>query len=368
MIEISNLSANIGGFKLKDISLSLDDREYFVILGPTGAGKTILMECIAGIHGVKNGQIQIDNIDVSRSAPEERNIGYVPQDYVLFPFLNVCENIIFGLKRKGYSKPDMEKRLQSLSDLLGITHLLNRDTRSLSGGEKQRVALARALAPSPRILLMDEPLSALDFQTSKHLRMELRRIHNELGITTIHITHNQLEAEELADRIAIMISGCLEQVDKPDNIFFTPLNETVSNFIGSINILNCNSIRQLAPGLVEADCEGLRIILPHNGTEIDKIAVSPRDIYMSNVVPPGPSLNRYKGIVTAINTKSALARVSIKTGDLTLKAELPRELAYEMNLTEGKEVYYILKFKRLKVLGHTHLEIPSSYDWYYEDI
>jgi molybdate/tungstate transport system ATP-binding protein len=368
MIEISNLSANIGGFALRDINLSINDREYFVILGPTGAGKTVLMECIAGIHGIKNGQIQMDNIDISRSAPEERNIGYVPQDYVLFPFLNVCENILFGLKRKGYSKPDMEKRLRSLADLLGITHLLNRDTISLSGGEKQRVALARALAPSPRILLMDEPLSALDFQTSKHLRMELRRIHNELGLTTIHITHNQLEAEELSDRIAIMISGRLEQVDKPDNIFFAPSNAAVSDFIGSLNILNCSSIRQIAPGLVEADCEGMRIIIPHDAGEIHKIAISPRDIYISNILPPGPSLNRYKGIVTAINTKSALARVSIKTGYLTLKAELPRELAFEMNLKEGKEVYYILKFKRLKILGHTRHEIPSSYDWYYDDI
>ena len=142
----------------------------------------------------------------------------------------------------------------TLADLLGITHLLDRDTRSLSGGEKQRVALARALAPAPRILLLDEPLSSLDVQTSKYLRLELRRIHQELGVTTIHITHNHMEAEELADRMAIMSNGKIEQVGKPQEIFFSPETEAVSDFIGSLNILECDSCRQLVPGLIEVDC------------------------------------------------------------------------------------------------------------------
>lgn len=220
MIEIKKLSIKIGDFSLWDIDLSIRDREYLVVLGPTGAGKTVLMECMAGLHRIKRGKILIDDIDITQLPPEERSIGYVPQDYVLFPFLNVEENILFGLKRGKYNKTEIRQRLITLADLLGIDHLLNRDVRTLSGGEKQRVALARALATSPRILFMDEPFGALDVQTSSYLRLELRRIHHELGVTTVHITHNHAEAGEMADRIAVLVSGKIAQVGKPDDIFF----------------------------------------------------------------------------------------------------------------------------------------------------
>ncbi|MDA3832410.1 MAG: ATP-binding cassette domain-containing protein, partial [Spirochaetales bacterium] len=150
MIEIRNLSIELGEFSLKNINLTIDDREYFVILGPTGAGKTIIVECIAGLHRIKQGEIWIDGINVTRLAPEERNIGYVPQDYVLFPFLNVADNIAFGLRQAKYPKTQTVEKVRALSRLMGVSHLLNRDTRSLSGGEKQRVALARALAISPK--------------------------------------------------------------------------------------------------------------------------------------------------------------------------------------------------------------------------
>ena len=199
----------------------------------------------------------------------------------------------------------------ALADLLGISHLLDRDTRTLSGGEKQRVALARALAPAPRILLLDEPLSSLDVQTSKYLRLELRRIHQELGVTTIHITHNHMEAEELADRMAIMSAGKIEQVGKPHDIFFSPETEAVSNFIGSLNILNCDSCRQLVPGLMEVDCGGMRIILPHDEGAMQKIAISPRDVYVSDVLPPGPSVNRFKGMITTIDFNTTMAKLEI---------------------------------------------------------
>jgi molybdate/tungstate transport system ATP-binding protein len=210
MIEIKDLSVHIGGFALKDLTLNIHDKEYFVVLGPSGAGKTVFMECLAGLHRLKSGSIRLNQKDITRLSPEERGLGYVPQDYVLFPFLNVSENILFGLKQKKVPFSIGQKRLKDLAVLLGITHLLERDPRTLSGGEKQRVALARALAPAPQILLLDEPLSSLDVQTSKYLRLELRRIHQEMGVTTIHITHNHVEAEELADRMAVMVAGRIE--------------------------------------------------------------------------------------------------------------------------------------------------------------
>lgn len=368
MIEIKNLSINIGDFSLKDLNVTIQDKEYFVVLGPSGAGKTVFIECLAGIHKLRKGEIWADRINITRLTPEERGVGYVPQDYVLFPFLNVQENIIFGLKRKNCGKLEIQKRMQTMADLLGISHLLERDIRALSGGEKQRVALARALAPMPRLLLMDEPLSSLDVQTSKYLRLELRRIHQELGVTTIHITHNHMEAEELADRLAIMSQGRIEQVGKPQEIFFSPATPAVSNFIGSLNILNCDSCRQLVPGLMEVECHGMKIILPHDEGIMQKIAISPRDVYVSDILPPGPSVNRYKGIIETIVYGTTMATIEVKIGDAEIKAEMPSELAREMDLLIGKEVYLILKLRRLKVLGSKDTVAPEQYEWYYQEI
>jgi len=367
MIEIRDLSLKMGTFSLKHINLTIQDREYFVILGPTGAGKTVLIECLAGLHRLREGRIYLDGKDITQTAPEARMVGYVPQDYVLFPFLNVRENIFFGLKRARQNRTDLYRRLSKLVDLLGIEHLLERDTATLSGGEKQRVALARALATSPRILLLDEPFSALDNRTSRYLRLELRRIHQELGITIVHITHNQDEAEELADRIAVMVSGSLLQSGKPDEIFFCSDNETIAGFIGCSNVLACRFCRQLVPGLSEINCGDLDLVLPHEGGKIEKVAISPRDVYVSDVLPSGPSVNRFRGIIDSIEFNSAMAIVSLHIGKTQLKAELPAELARDMALTPQKTVYAVLKLRRLKVLSSNTLE-SKKHNWYYQEV
>lgn len=349
MIEIKNLSLQLGNFSLKDINLTIGDKEYFVILGPTGAGKTVLLECVAGLHHIKHGEIWMEQDEVTHLTPEERNIGYVPQDYVLFPFLNVIDNIAFGLRETKCSKTDIGEKVQALANLMGISHLLYRDTHSLSGGEKQRVALARALAPSPKILLLDEPLSGLDLRTSKYLRPELLQIHRELGVTTLHITHDQMEAEEMADRIAILNAGRLEQVGRPREVFFYPESETVSDFIGALNILSCDYCRTLGQGLMEVNCNGLRIILPHDGDSVQRIALFPRDIYISDTQPPGPLVNRFKGIITNIESSGAIVRIEVKVGENTLRAEMPRDIFKDMDLTVDKEVFLILKLRRIRV-------------------
>jgi len=348
MIKIENLSIHLGNFSLNDITLAINDSEYFVILGPTGAGKTILLECIAGLHRLDKGEIWLNGNRITNLAPEEREIGYVPQDYILFPFLNVVENIAFGLRSTKYPNTEVKERIKTLSNLLGISHLLNRDTRSLSGGEKQKVALARALAPSPKVLLLDEPLSSLDLQTSKHLRLELRQFHRELGVTTIHITHNQVEAEEMADRIAILNKGRLEQVGKLEEVFFYPENEIVSDFIGTPNILDCDYCHNLGQGLIEIGCGELTIVLPHVRDTIKRIAIFPRDIYISDTKPPGPSLNRFKGTITSIKSSGAIVKLETKVGEKTLLAEMPLHIFDDMNLTVGKEVYLILKLRKIR--------------------
>jgi len=349
MIEIQNLSMKLGEFSLKNINLAIGDREYFVILGPTGAGKTIILECIAGLHRIKQGEIWIDGNNATRRAPEERNIGYVPQDYVLFPLLNVADNIAFGLRQMNCTKTQIVEKVKDLSNLMSVSHLLNRDTRSLSGGEKQRVALARALALSPKVLLLDEPLSSLDLQTSKYLKMELRHIHNKTGITTLHITHNQMEAEELADRIDILNMGRLEQVGKPKEVFFYPENESVSDFIGAPNILACDAFRTLGQGLAEVNCRGLRIILPYDCGQIKRIALFPRDIYISDTQPPGPQVNRFKGITTSIKLSGSVVRIEARIGENTLQAEMPHDIFEDMDLTVGKEAFLILKLRGIRI-------------------
>jgi molybdate/tungstate transport system ATP-binding protein len=349
MIEIKNLSIDLGEFFLKDINLTVGDKEYFVILGPTGAGKTVLIECIAGLHHIKQGEIWIDEREITRLTPEERSVGYVPQDYVLFPFLNVAGNITFGLRQTKYPKAEIKERVKILASLLGISHLLNRDTRSLSGGEKQRAALARALAPSPKILLLDEPLSALDLQTAKYLRSELQRIHQELGVTTIHITHDQIEAEEIADRIAILDAGRIEQVGRPEEVFFYPKSEAVSDFIGRPNILDCDECRTLGQGIMEVNCRGLQIVLPHDGDLVQRIALFPRDIYISSIEPPGMQVNRFKGIITDIKSYHGVVRLRFKVGENTLRAEMPHHVFEEMDLTVGKEAFLILRLRRIRV-------------------
>jgi ABC-type sugar transport system ATPase subunit len=350
MIEIRDMRVRLGKFTLQDMNLKIREGEYFVILGPTGAGKTVILEAIAGLCRIRHGSIFINGENATNLPPERRRIAYVPQDYALFPFLDVRENIRFGLKKSEADREEVSRRIDKLAHMLGISQLLERRVGNLSGGEKQRVALARALATSPRILLLDEPLSSLDVTTAKYLRLELRRFHDELGITTIHVTHNLMEAEELADRIAIIDGGKLEQVGTREEIFLSPCNETVSNFIGTPNILSCERCSDLGHGLIEAVCGQIPIILPYEGSEVRKIALFPRDIYVSAKKPPGPQLNRFQGTVTDIRPFSSLARLKVRVGDNELLAEMPKAALEEMAITVGQEVYLILKIRGIRIV------------------
>jgi molybdate/tungstate transport system ATP-binding protein len=349
MIEIRDLSLRLGEFNLHDINLSIQDGEYFVILGPTGAGKTVLLECVAGLHHFKKGTIFFNAADVTRLMPEERSLGYVPQDYVLFPFLNVFDNIAFGLKQFKSSRAEIRKRVDEIADILGITPLLRRDTRSLSGGEKQRVALARALAPSPRTLLLDEPLSALDLRTARSLRLELKRVHRQLGLTTIHITHDLTEALEMADRVAVIQDGRVEQVAEPEAMLFYPEGEKVADFIGSPNILDCDYCRSLGQGVMEVDCGGLKLTVAHEGADIKKVAILPRHIYVSETRPPGLSVNGFQGLITAIEPVGNIVKISLDVAGKALMSEIPSYIFDEMDLAVGKEVFTILRMRRIRI-------------------
>ena len=342
-IELKKVSKYI----CRNVNLKVQDSELLVLVGPTGAGKTTLLNIIAGLTDYK-GSVLFDGIKVDEIPANRREVGYLFQDLALFPHFDIGSNIAYGLKAKRNSPKEVEERVDELLRLMKIKHLKRRYPKSLSGGEKQRVALARALAPSPKILLLDEPLNSLDPGISKYLRMELRQILKGLGITTLFVTHDLIEAEEIADRMALIHEGQIEQVGKPKELFFSPKSEKTSEFFGMPNILECEYSNILGQGLVEVSCGGMPIVLPYEGKALKKVAIFPRDIHVSTKKPPGPEINRFKGIVSEIESLDFITRVKVKAGGNILLTELPLEVFNEMDLRVGQEVFLILKLRRLR--------------------
>ena len=261
----------------------------------------------------------------------------------------MAANIAYGLSNDGKVSGLTENRLGELIRMVKIEHLLTRYPKHLSGGEKQRVAFARALAASPKVLLLDEPLSSLDAQTAKYLITELKQLQRKLGTTMVYVTHDLQEAEEIADRIAVIQNGHIEQVDRPEEVFFHPQSERVSEFIGAPNILQCDYCRNMGHGVMEVGCGGLPVIVPHDGETIKKIALLPRDIYVSDTRPPGPGVNRFSGTITGIQTADDAVRIEVRVGGTGLLAEVPHNIFDRMDLAVGKEVFLILKLRRIRV-------------------
>lgn len=338
----------VSNFILKDVSLDVLDEELMVLVGPNGAGKTTLLNVIAGFVDY-TGEVFFDDKKIDKMPANKRGIGFLFQGLALFPHLTVEANISYGLKVQGYSEKIIKDRVDELLNFLNIRHLRSRYPLKLSGGERQRVALARAIAPFSKVLLMDEPMSSLDPQTSKYLRTELKSLLKRLKITTIYVTHNLLEAEEIADRIAFIHYGKIEQIGLPEEFIFMPKTDNVSDFIGKPNILNIEHCYTLAPGIIEVVIGNMKFILPYEGDgEVKKIAIFPQDIYLSSIKPPGPEVNRFKGIITEIIDLSSVLHVKVDVGGNILVAELLKEAAYEMNFKKGKEVFGIIKLKGLR--------------------
>ncbi len=233
-IKIENVTKRFGNFvAVRNVSLTVADHEFMVLLGPSGCGKTTLLRAIAGLGMADEGRISIGGRDVTYLPPRERRISMVFQSYAIFPHMNVFDNIAFGLKMQKLSKTEIEKRVRQAAELLHIEKMLDRFPSKLSGGQRQRVAVARAIAMQSQVLLMDEPLSNLDALLRLEMRAELKRLLNELGATTIYVTHDQIEAMSMGDRIAVMRDGVIEQVDRPTVIYDYPANQFIGGFIGT---------------------------------------------------------------------------------------------------------------------------------------
>jgi putative spermidine/putrescine transport system ATP-binding protein len=242
-LQLENLHRQFGSFKaLKGIDITLGEGEFLSLLGPSGCGKTTALRLVAGFDRPNAGRVVIEGKDLAGVPPNKRDMGMVYQAYSLFPNMTARQNVEFGLKIRGRDKSDRSKRVNDLLELVGLGHAADRFPHQLSGGMQQRVALARALAIEPRVLLLDEPLSALDAKVRVQLREEIRRIQLELGITTLYVTHDQEEALAISDHVAVMYGGVIEQMGTPSEMYTAPKTPFVAEFIGTMNRLEAHVI------------------------------------------------------------------------------------------------------------------------------
>lgn len=348
MISIQNISKDLGEFHLRNVSLDISEGEYFVFIGPTGAGKSILLETLAGIYTPDSGSIFLDGRDITSIPSRERNIGMVYQDYALFPYLTVDDNIAFGLKTLKMPKEDIRNKVEELKEFMGIGHLAHRYSGTLSGGEQQKVAIARAIAIEPRVLLLDEPLSALDSQTKRHLREGLMRVNKEYGITMVHVTHDQVEGMILADRIGVMMNGRLMQVGPVASVFNKPTDEAVAAFVGAENVLVGTIVsNEGGSGEIRTSSgDFIHAITDYEEGDV-KMFVRPEDIILSVEPCEGSAQNRMVSPVTELQNMGPLVRVTLENG---LVALVTKRAVLTLGVAVGMEVHAAFKATSVHVV------------------
>jgi ABC-type Fe3+/spermidine/putrescine transport system ATPase subunit len=341
MLEICNLNIRLDQFNLRDINLSINDGEYFILLGPTGAGKTLLLESVAGVQPVSGGRVLLHGSDITGVAPEKRGMGIVYQDQSLFPHMTVRENIVFGLRIQKTRQADIDDALAWVDSLMNTGHLWNRSPDTLSGGEKQMVALSRALIVKPRLLLLDEPLSALDPETRENMRDELIKIQRNLHISTIHVTHDFEEAISIGQRIAVLGEGKIQQLGTPEEIFRKPKTGFVARFTMSKNIFS-GEVFLNPDGCACFDSGTLRF--PMDGVKEGKYnaVIRPEDILVSTRPDDNPEYICFSGSVSRIIDRGSLLLIYVSLPP-DIQCLVTRHMFDEASIAVGNSVYVSFK-------------------------
>jgi len=319
MIAVKGLNLRLPGFDLRDIDLAVAQGEFFALIGPTGAGKTLVLEAIAGLVKPFSGRIRINGGEVTDLPPEKRGVGIVYQDCALFPHLKVQANISYGLRYHRSQMPAAEKRLPELAARLGLERILDRSIENLSGGERQRVALARALLVNPKVLLLDEPLSALDPNFREDIRAMLGQIHREMGLTCLMVTHDFAEVFVLAQRAAVINQGRLEQTGSVKDIFERPATPFVAEFVGMKNVFPARFAGDTALVLDVAFQTGDGPA-PGQG----HIAIRPENVSISRGPAAADQPNAWPGRVLSLADRGIWYEIEVQIKGLSLKSFLPK--------------------------------------------
>ncbi|MBI3456196.1 MAG: putative 2-aminoethylphosphonate ABC transporter ATP-binding protein [Candidatus Rokubacteria bacterium] len=348
-LRIERLTKRFGSFTaLREISLDINEGEFVCFLGPSGCGKTTLLRAIAGLDIQTSGRVEQAARDISALPPTARDFGIVFQSYALFPNLTVWKNVAYGLENAKMKKADVTTRVRELLELVGLQDQGHKYPAQLSGGQQQRVALARALATSPGLLLLDEPLSALDAKVRVYLRHEIKQLQRRLGVTTIMVTHDQEEALTMADRIVVMNHGVIEQVGTPLEVYREPASAFVADFVGLMNfvpgtIIGPDAVRC---GQLELACEAGGFA---RGTGVT-IAIRPEDLVVQNV--QGSEQNAFTTRIETLVFLGSFFRADLVgdgMGEMRLRADLSTDLVRRLGLAEGRALSVILPRDRLRI-------------------
>jgi molybdopterin-binding protein len=341
MLTLNNISKRFPEFSLEEISFSVEQGDYFILLGESGAGKSMLLETIAGLVLPDSGTIWLNGKDMTNESIQNRNIGLVFQDHAVFPHLTVSENIVYALYNSGLSKNEKKERVTNIAKELGITELLNRRPETLSGGELQRVALGRTLIQQPKILLLDEPLASLDSRLKGELRRLLRMIHRN-GQTILHVTHDYEEALSLGTRIAVINEGKIIQTGTPSEVFHHPKSEFVAHFVGVKNFFPARlMIENNALYAVTGNNMRIRVVNEEAGDE-GFVLIRGGDILLSNEPVETSATNNFTGRVTEVVPTMGGMDITIDIG-IEIHALITRESQVKLNIKEGNNCWVHFK-------------------------
>jgi multiple sugar transport system ATP-binding protein len=333
-IKIQNVRKDFGDFNaVKSSTFTVEDGEFFMLLGPSGCGKTTTLRMMAGLELPTSGEIYIDGEEVGMKPASQRDIAFVFQMFALYPHMNVGKNISYPLISQGMSKADATAKVNEVAEVLGIQNILNKPVGGLSGGDRQRVALGRAIVREPKAFLMDEPLGALDAEFREHMSEELRALHDRMRATTVYVTHDQLEAMQMGDKIIVMNHGVVEQFGVPQEIYDWPATKFVAKFIGSpaMNFLDFEGMVGRGTGNIKLNGVGVKIpVLREGATGSLTLGVRPEHIHFSDK-------SKYRGQVIATEYLGTTQIVTLSTANGEIKARTPSNVSVKIDEIIGLE-------------------------------